>query len=286
MIVPYQDVLGFTGESDSFVLSKSHAGIEAQVKKHLRWNPEQVVHTNKLYDGSGGQYLNLDEMHVTAVKRVATTREDAINIKNTATDATNAYVSVVYTSNAPASMSLVVEGGASDSDSSLAFATHTTLTALIAAINALGNGWSAAISDSDYGSYKTTNLLELANLDCTSWDGTAASWEYVGMAAEPVSSVRLYGDRGQLYSPSAFPGGHRNVAISYTSGYTLATIPNDISLAVLTLLKFEHSKADGGMIGIAQYSLGHLSVRFADTEHAGLFSEVEAKLEPHRRPLI
>lgn len=264
VIVPYPDVMVFTGQQDSANLWMAYLAMQKAVINAIRWDPTEITHTNKLYDGEGSNYLYLQEMKITGLIRVANTREDVIRIRNTTTTISNAYYKVVYASSAPASMTLV----AGSSSSSLAFSTYTTMTSLVDAINALGSGWEAEMIDSNYDDYPTTNLVEAYNYFVGAWRGTESSWEYVEMADEPISGVRLYADEGYIFSSSGFPYGHRNIAVSYVSGYSQNAMPDDLKMAVLKLVKILDSQRSEDRFNIQSFSLGHLSVTYGDVTEA------------------
>ena len=170
-----------TDNSEDYVLTPIQTSVETWIKKFCEQDIEQTTYTNKLYDGDGGQYLFLSDYPIISVSRISPVC-DAIRVKNTSTDATT--VSVTVDSD---SVDLDVDGGSNDGSTSLDMATYTTIDGMVTAINAAGSGWVAEIEDDDYASYKSTNLLE-QTIDCTAWAGSSASWEYLKMADESITS--------------------------------------------------------------------------------------------------
>jgi hypothetical protein len=244
--------------SQDYIIEPIHNGVDGWVKGYLRWDPEATTHVNKLYDGNGYTSLFLDEMYISAVKQVSTARTAAIKIKNTSTDATNAYITVGSTA-----VVLTVLGGDDVDSDEVDFATYTTLSAVVTQINTIGGGWTSEIYDTDFNGILSTELLEVFNMYCGSRAVTTASWEYLDIPDEPVS-FRLYQNRGEIYCPGGFPEGHRNIAISYTSGYSTTTMPDDLKLAEEIAVKHWYDRWDQESFNFTEYSTGHTRIHYAD----------------------
>lgn len=235
-----------------------HNAVEAWFKEYTGLDFESTTYTNEEYDGSGTKYLALKKYPIISVARVAVSRDEAIKIKNTSTDATTASVVVDGTN-----VTLTVSGGANDSTTTLAKATYATMTTLVDAVNAAGKGWSAAVYDTDYASYKTANLLEQI-VTCTSWDGVTADWEYLYMAGEPVSDFAIMSKEGMLYRSVSWSEGVRNIIVTYTAGYVTASMPADVKLAIMAGVKFLYQKRNEETVGVSEFSLGTLRVKYED----------------------
>lgn len=266
MIVTLDNVKIYLGldegdDSENHVIQPIHNSVEQAVKEYIDWEPEETAHVNKLYDGTGDKWLMLDELYVSAMTRVATVRENAIKVKNTSTDATNAYATVSATG-----VTVVVDGGTNDDSSTLTFSSYATLTTLVAAIVAVGKGWEAEIYDSDYNGYKSANLLQAYVQFVGSWNGVTASWSYLDMAGEPIQDVRLYADRGAIYYGSGFPSGHRNIAVSYTSGWAAASMPASFQDAVKLGVRYQYEKRNAETVGVSAYTVGSVRVQFSDPD--------------------
>ena len=294
MIVPLQEILEYTGQSDAWKIETIHRGIEKQIKTWLAWDPEQVTHTNKLYDGkpdrrrsvarypgSGGQYnypyfdhgyyasglyhgyglpdLYLDEGFFSSFTRAAE-RVEVLRIKNTDITAQNAYVTIDVSSNI---ITLVVQG-ATDSTNTVSLTTNTTMTAVVSAINALGASWSAEMIDTNFSNYDSTNLLDVQGRFVGAWRGSANAFYDFDMAGEPFRGVEVYDTQGRLYYSLGFPSGSKRIAISYVSGYSEANMPYDLKLGVMELVDAVFNRNSQGGRSIARYSLGHLSVTYGD----------------------
>lgn len=231
----------------------------------------------EFYDGTGDQYLYLDQYPITAITQIAIGRDEAIKVKNTATDATIAYV-VVDSLN----VTLIVSGGASESSSALVKLTYTTLSDMVDAINALGNGWSAEIYDSDYNNIKSTQLCPCMAKYCGARANTTAGYEYLEIPAEPIVDFRFDADSGEIYYPRGFPKGYQNVFAGFSAGYNAAAMPYDLELAILIAVKSVYDRRNEETFNVSEFSLGHLRVKYADV----LPPETIATLNRYKRMVV
>jgi hypothetical protein len=135
------------------------------------------------------------------------------------------------------------------------------MTTLIAQIT--GNGWSAEIYDSDYGSFASTNLLEVDALPCGTWDGTDPGWQYLYIPGQPIRGFELNRDEGSLYLNSGWPSGVKNIPFTCTAGWTTANMPADLKRAVAMLVKYFYNKFLQDTTGVKSFSLGHLRIEYA-----------------------
>ena len=172
--------LGISVSTYDTVLGDVQNGIEQYIKDVTGKSFEVTQHLNELYDGSGGLVLRLNDAPLlidsTHPIRVSVNLEDVIKISNSLTDMTSAQVIVDSTN-----VTLTVEGGAGNNSTVNAKATYTTLTLLVARINALSDyGWSAELVDSAYASFQTSKLfdqvIELSNF------GSSSGYEYLQMS--------------------------------------------------------------------------------------------------------
>lgn len=260
MILPKQEMLELVGESDSFDLDFAHRGVEKEIKNYCNWEIESATYTNRLIDGSGTDWLKLGMKNITALTRIAVNLEPAIKIKHS-TASSNAYAHVAYTDNAPMSLGLeVVDGADVSSATPLLFATYTTMATLIAQIT--GNGWSAEVYDSDYNTMLSTNLLEIDNLYCGTWDGEDPGWEYLYMPGRPIRGFTEQREQAALYRSGGWPKGIKNIPVTFTAGWTTANMPADLKQAVASMISYFYTKHQQGTTGIKSFSLGHLRIDY------------------------
>lgn len=224
---------------------------------------ESTTYTNDLYDGNGMTSLFLDNWPITAISRIAITREDAIKIKNTSTDCTTAYVGISSTA-----INLTVSGGDNEGTDEILFADYATMTDVVDQINTLSDeGWSAELYHSDYGDIKSTELLETFAKYCGARANTTANWEYLEMAGEPIVNFKVYKNRGEIYYSGSFPEGEQNIIISHTSGYTSTTMPEDLKKGILISIKFLFSQWKEERLGVTDFSLsGFMTQKLERTE--------------------
>ena len=123
--------------------------VEKLIKNYCHKDLESTTHTEK-YNGNGTRDLYVDNYPITAVSRLSIGARTAINIRNTVEN-TTASVSVSSTT-----LTLTRDGSA---DATLLFATYTTMTTLVAQVNATGSGWIAEVIVSDFNDYKSTDLI-------------------------------------------------------------------------------------------------------------------------------
>lgn len=197
----------------------------------------------EIYNGDHRLELNLREYPVTAINYISVGLQEPIAITNTSTDAWSAMVAVTSTD-----MTLTVNGGAGDGANSLTLADFT-ITTLAAAINALGSGWSATVSE-NLGVWSAAELLEQGGINALN---SGANPKLPGM---PLSNYRPDYENGIVhlrsgywhfnnrystecslnsYSPSFYSGGHnaQSIIIRYTAGFT--TTPADLEQIAIDL---------------------------------------------------
>lgn len=197
-------------------------------------------------------YLHLVNSPVTALSRVAIRPVSVLTIKNTTASNQRATVAVSSTG---ITLSRIASGVTTSS--TLTWATYTTLTSLVTAIDALGSGWDATVSgdSNDYGGWPTTLIKSI--------QGTISAKEEarIDMYVDELPNYRLDETEGTLYGD--FPFGYQNIEVRYTAGYS--TIPDDLQLAACAVVKsiFDSSTTDGNLkserIGDYSYTLRDLS---------------------------
>lgn len=213
---------------------------------------DETSYRHERYDGYNNSILTLKNFPVTAVDRVAVGTLDVISVRNTNTTST-ATVSVTTTG-----LRLVLDGVV---DTTITFASNTTMTAVVAAINALGNGWEALLNSSIYGLFKSTELIPVYGLSAI--DG---NWVYLKKTDDPMDQFDVDIDRGQVYCFGGWSGGYRNIYVDYTAGYNSDTMPADLKLAVKIIVKFFYNKRDDDSFGYKEYRAHNIWATFDKDE--------------------
>jgi hypothetical protein len=195
---------------------------------------------------------------------------NVIKVKNTSTDAYNAYVRVNSTS-----MILTILGG-TDTGSNTLTLTDYTLTTLVTAIKAL-TGWTATLQDSNYGVWNAEEILPCSGLECHD------SYSYVTCPHEPEYDFKTDDNRGSIHLPTKFPVGHQNVIVSYAAGYS--TMPNDLIQICLDLTNvyYRSRKTDST---VAAEKLGDHYIKYSEEGGGGardIPTHIQKRLAPYRK---
>jgi hypothetical protein len=189
---------------------------------------------DELYNGNGERRLLLREYPILSVESVRYRPVTVLKITNTLAANVQARVSVT-------NMGLLLvrtNAGVKYNDTSCTYASNATLTALAAAINALGSGWSAQIvGDSiNYGNWPSSDLYwspsfgtgvqsqgalscvagSYAELKMHTYELQGFQWDARGWLLRAIP----YTDPELLHPEDlVFPVGINNFRIQYTAGY-------------------------------------------------------------------
>lgn len=232
------------------VLDDLRAAAETYIKENCRREFESTAYTRELQNGKGAKSLYLVNYPITAFYRLSIGTRGAITIKNT-----NTYTSATASITSTGAV-LVLNG---TPDSTVLFATYTTMTTFVAAINALGNGWVATVSDSTYANFASSELLEVFGQNCI--DSNEVTF-YI--AADPVSDYEIRASSGIVTRHSGFTRGVNNISMDYTAGYSASTMPEDIKTAVLILTKNLYQRWREESYGANAYSVDGITVNYLD----------------------
>ena len=103
------------------------------------------------------------------------------------------------------------------------------MTALVAAVNALGSGWSANALESNLGLYDAMEILPVASgLRCLN------EFAYAQVPYYPEMSFEIDHESAMIYMGTGFGRGRFNITVRYTAGYT--TTPADLEQACIDLV--------------------------------------------------
>jgi hypothetical protein len=213
-------------------------------------------------NGSGLPDILLDNYPVTAIDRLSFGGVAAVRACNTNTS-TRASVSVNTTG--------VVLNYNGTANTTCLFATYTTLTTMVAAINAI-TGWSAELVDASYGAYLSSELLPMYGKGCLN-----SAYVDLEIPEDAEYDFQVNTDAGIVRVIDAVPVGFRNIRIDYTAGY--ATMPNDLKMAAKIIVKDWYEKRGESSFNLSSYSIGGMSKTIT-----GLIpAEAQQILEAYRR---
>jgi hypothetical protein len=205
---------------------------------------------DELYNGNGQRRLLLREYPLQSVQSVRYRPVTVLKITNTVPANVQARVSVTKTG-----LKLFRNNaGVATTDTSCTFAGNTTLTALAAAMNALGNGWSAQVvgDATNYGGWPSADLYVPGSYgDALEGAGVLESQGALQCVAGSFAELKLHtyelqgfqwDARGwllraipytdpELLHPEdlVFPTGINNFRVQYTAGYS--TVPEAVQEA-------------------------------------------------------
>ncbi len=257
--------LKITGADDDALISALIDRSTAAIETFCQRTFASANYTTWL-DGKGGQYLWLPNYPITAVTRASVGTRDAMTIKNATTDATYAKVQTTTST-----LSYAIVGGTSAATGTLAYGTYTTITLLVAAVNALGSQWIASVQGT-YGTAASADLKPIGPVNCLNETITLPIPEL------PASDLQYDSTNGQLYRPGGFTAGYKNIYVEYTAGYS--TYPDDLIQACidLTAQLYRNIRRDDRL---QSESLGDYS--YATRAQVDIDNKMAARLFPFRR---
>src|SRR5713101_2586228 len=128
-----------SANTDEPILSTLITAASRAIRKYCRRDFTQTTY-DELYSGTGDRRLFLRQMPLLSVQSVRYRPVTVLKIINNLANTPQARVSVTSTG-----LKLVrVTSGVNTTDTTVTFAGNVTLTAVQAAVNALGGGWSAS----------------------------------------------------------------------------------------------------------------------------------------------
>lgn len=259
--------------SPTSIISVLQTAVEKWISKICRRTFETTNYTFERYSGKGTPYLFLKNYPVTTLIRLAIGTRDMIRVRNTANN-TMATVSVSSTG-----VILVRDDVV---DATLLFADYTTLSALVAAIGAVGNSWQVAISSELYNNYKSSFLMPMYGAWCN-----YGVWTYLNQPNEGIDDFELIAERGVIKrSKYLFPKGNNNVIVNYTAGYTADNMPDLLKDAVKIFTKVLYQKFMQESWNISEYQIGLRDVVQTYTSTNGVPAEVSSILGYYKRNLV
>jgi hypothetical protein len=264
-----------------------------------KWCRRDFVSTSydELYSGNGQRQLILRQYPTISVQSVRYRPVTVLMVTNT--DPTNVQARLTVTSTG---LSLVrVKNGVKTTDTSVTFSGNVTLTAVAAAVNALGSGWSAQVvgDSTNYGSWPSADLYwppafptfnagtggqgalqcvagSFAELKMHTYEMQGYQWDSRGwlLRAIPYTDPELLHPEDLIW-----PVGVNNLRVQYTAGY--GTIPEAVQEACAKWVAGMYYESTRDPLLATQ-----LSSAGAAQSWAGVPADLQALLKPYRRHTI
>jgi hypothetical protein len=224
-----QDIQSIIDTSQDALLTTLITAVSRAIEKYCRRDFVQTTY-DELYNGNGDRRLLLRQYPILSVQSVRYRPVTALKITNSLANTPQARVSVTATG-----LTLVTITSGVTTTQTVTFAGNLTLAALAAAVNALGNGWSA--QSTGYDTWPSSDLR--APQGALTAAGQFAelklhTYELAGYQIDENRGWLLraipYTDPELLHPEDLiWPVGISNFRIQYTAGY--ATVPESVQEA-------------------------------------------------------
>jgi hypothetical protein len=229
------------------------AAASAAIQKWCRRN-FALGRYDEVHNGNGACRLLLDHFPVAAVERVAHDPRTVLRLRNTSATNQRATVQVTATG-----LTLQrVASGTTSTDSSVNWANNATLSAVAAAVSALGNGWAAEVTHSEYSNRASADLRPIQGAL-----NAKDAWAGMKLHVQELSDYEVDAQRGWLLRPTAAEflqafgdstgdggwfGGQGYWRVLYTAGF--AAVPEEVqeACAEWTALLYWQAKRDPGLV--------------------------------------
>ena len=231
-----------TTSDENTTLDALIAAVSGTIEQYC-WRTFAVASYDELYPGYGQRELVLRNYPIVSIERVAEGPLPVLRITNTSGSSQRATVKVTAVG-----LELIRVASAAITTSTILFSDQPTLSALAAAVNGLGNGWSASVLNA------ADDLR--ASADLRALQGAFAALNLnadLKLHTRELSSFFVDADRGCLHmdDASAWFGGFNYWRVLYRAGYS--TIPDDVqeACAEWTSQLFWQTKRDPGLVSEA-----------------------------------
>jgi len=220
-----EDNLAVLQVVNNWIIDQLCDGVSAQAEK-ICGMVFSATDRRVFMDGNNDTELLLDHFPIISVYYVATSTANGIMVRNSSTTASTAFVVV-----SSIGITLTVKIGATETVSALLFSAHTTLSTMVAAINALGNGWEAVVAAS----------IDHASADLIPSPGKYVlnTWVTSYVPSNFLSDYAVYSDRGILFLSTGWASGIDNVIVKYRSGYE--TIPAELASIIYSEIVIQYA---------------------------------------------
>jgi hypothetical protein len=280
-----QDIQSITDTSQDALLTTLITAISRAIEKYSR---RDFVQTNydELYNGTGDRRLLLRQYPIISVQSVRYRPVTALKIINNLANTPQARVSVTATG-----LTLVTVTNGVTTTQTVTFAGNAALSALVAAVNALGTGWSA--QSTGYDSWPSADLR--APQGALTAAGQYAelklhTYELAGYQIDENRGWLLraipYTDPELLHPEDLiWPVGISNFRVQYTAGY--AAVPEGVQEACAQWVSEVYNQTYRDPKTRKQSVHGALSQTFVSEAMAGpLPPNVAALLAPYVRHTV
>jgi len=224
-----QNIQSITDTSQDALLTTLITAVSRAIEKYCRRDFVTTVY-DELYNGNGDRRLLLRQYPVISVQSVRYRPVTVVKIINNLANTPQARVSVTGTG-----LSLVTVTNGVATTQTVAFAGNATLAALVAAINALGNGWSA--QGQGYDTWPSADLRTPQGALTAAGQFAELKMHTYELAGYQIDDTRgwllraiPYTDPELLHPEDLiWPVGINNFRIQYTAGYN--TVPEGVQEA-------------------------------------------------------
>lgn len=280
--------LTISGAEDTTISALVTACSKA-IKKYCRREFDSQTF-DELYDGNQSVRLALRQFPIISIARIAYGPSAVLRITNTSSSNQRATVAVTSSG-----ISLVrVASGTVTTDTSIVFATYATLGTVATAINALGNGWAAAVTSTTYTDWPSADLrLVQGALNAKN------VYASILLHTSELSSYGMNEKTGILFRDTlsdadvqfdsddcqAWFGGRNYWRVIYTAGF--ATVPEDVQQACAEWVasQFWATKRDPGILNVFTSGTG-TSYQGKPGTGAGIPDGIRSTIEQYRKPIV
>jgi len=279
VVVPATDAFGASKTQtlmmfDSYSLTILINAASAFVENYCNRNFKSRSYV-EYHDGGSGNEIFLDQLPVTQITRLSIGRDNAFEIQCSKTGITGATVTVDGTS-------IILDRfgtTAATGTDTIALASYATIALLIAAINALSEGWTTTISDSDFTNSPSTDLIEVFGLNA--YDNK----NYIELATEREDTFNVDTSMSMITLSHTINRGTKNIRVDYTAGYS--TVPADVQAAVTKLVSaaWRTKSQDPSMKSetIGDYKYERMTADEINGSFGASIGEVTSSLNPYCR---
>jgi hypothetical protein len=224
-----QNIQSITDASQDTLLGTLITAVSRAIEKYCRRDFVATVY-DEVYNGNGDRRLLLRQYPILSVQSVRYRPVTVIKIINNLANTPQARVSVTGTG-----LSLVTVTNGVATTQTVAFAGNATLAALVTAINALGNGWSA--QGQGYDTWPSADLRTPQGALTAAGQFAELKMHTYELAGYQIDETRgwllraiPYTDPELLHPEDLiWPVGINNFRIQYTAGYS--TVPEGVQEA-------------------------------------------------------